>query len=49
MSKDTDTMTINSTDGKSRLFDEKGNLISIDGVKVQKAPPVEKVKEGGKG
>lgn len=43
-----DTMTITDTDGKSRLYDEKGVLISIDGVKVKKDPAVKKTEEGGK-
>lgn len=44
-----DTMTISGTDGKSRVFDADGNLISVDGVKVKKDPPPAKPekKEGG--
>lgn len=44
-----DTMTIAGTDGKSRVFDTDGNLISVDGVKVKKdSPPTEpEKKEGG--
>lgn len=43
-------LKINSTDGKSRMYDTDGNLISVDGVKVKKELPViaEKKKEGGK-
>lgn len=44
-----DTMTISGTDGKSRVFDTDGNLISVDGVKIKKDPPSkpEKKEEGG--
>lgn len=40
-------LKINSTDGKSRMYDTEGNLVSIDGVKVKKDIPVisEKIKE----
>lgn len=44
-----DTMTISGTDGRSRVFDTDGTLISVDGVKVKKeAPAKPEKKEGGK-
>lgn len=44
-----DTMTISGTDGKSRVFDMDGTLISVDGVKIKKevAPAKPEKKEGG--
>lgn len=42
-----DTMTIGGTDGRSRVFDAEGKLLSIDGVPVEKpkAPEVESKKQ----